>query len=235
MIDIHPPHHAATTRRDFLIHLSTVVLGILIAIGLEQTVELVHRRHQRQELQQQLHSDAERILYDTQRDDAAMTGRLQFLRARADQVAASLEGHKLPSPGAETELKGDIPIDPAWQAAKSAGTLAVLPPEDIKVFTELDGMLSVVYITYQQFVADNNKLDTFTWSIAGIGSHDLDIESLTPEQKHAYLLLLIESYRSTRECRLWLRHLHGGTLAVAGGERDLKKIDLAERQFNNLP
>lgn len=45
MIDIHPPHHAATTRRDFFIHLSTVVLGILIAIGLEQTVEYLHHRH----------------------------------------------------------------------------------------------------------------------------------------------------------------------------------------------
>ena len=32
MIDIHPPHHAATTRRDFFIHLATVVLGILFAI-----------------------------------------------------------------------------------------------------------------------------------------------------------------------------------------------------------
>jgi hypothetical protein len=45
MIDIHPPHHAAATRRDFLIHLSTVVLGILIAIGLEQSVEYFHHRH----------------------------------------------------------------------------------------------------------------------------------------------------------------------------------------------
>jgi hypothetical protein len=45
MIDIHPPHHAATTRRDFFIHLFTVVLGILIAIGLEQTVEYLHHRH----------------------------------------------------------------------------------------------------------------------------------------------------------------------------------------------
>ncbi len=45
MIDIHPPHHAATARRDFFIHLTTVVLGILIAIGLEQTVEYFHHRH----------------------------------------------------------------------------------------------------------------------------------------------------------------------------------------------
>ncbi|HXE07250.1 MAG TPA: hypothetical protein VN612_05100 [Acidobacteriaceae bacterium] len=45
MIDIHPPQHGALTRRDFFIHLSTVILGILIAIGLEQTVEYLHHRY----------------------------------------------------------------------------------------------------------------------------------------------------------------------------------------------
>ena len=40
MIDIHPPQHAPMTRRDFFVHLFIVVLGILIAIGLEQTVEI---------------------------------------------------------------------------------------------------------------------------------------------------------------------------------------------------
>ena len=36
MIDIHPPHHAATTRRDFFIHIDTIVIGLCIAVGLEQ-------------------------------------------------------------------------------------------------------------------------------------------------------------------------------------------------------
>ena len=45
MIDIHPPQHGAMTRRDFFTHLGIVVLGILIAIGLEQSVEYLHHRH----------------------------------------------------------------------------------------------------------------------------------------------------------------------------------------------
>ncbi|HWG16396.1 MAG TPA: hypothetical protein VN678_00950 [Acidobacteriaceae bacterium] len=45
MIDIHPPHHGGITRRDFFVHLFIVVLGILIAIGLEQAVEYLHHRH----------------------------------------------------------------------------------------------------------------------------------------------------------------------------------------------
>jgi hypothetical protein len=46
MLDVHPPHEAAHTWRDFLIHIATIVVGLLIAIGLEQTVEFFHHRHQ---------------------------------------------------------------------------------------------------------------------------------------------------------------------------------------------
>src|SRR5882757_3227068 len=45
MLDIHPAHHAASTWRDFFIHIATIVIGLLIAIALEQTVEYFHHRH----------------------------------------------------------------------------------------------------------------------------------------------------------------------------------------------
>src|SRR3984885_12888949 len=50
MIDIHPPHHSVSTRREFFVHLFIVVLGILIAIGLEQTVEVIHHARERRAL-----------------------------------------------------------------------------------------------------------------------------------------------------------------------------------------
>jgi hypothetical protein len=45
MIDIHPPGHAPMTLREFFTHLFIIILGILIAIGLEQSVEYLHHRH----------------------------------------------------------------------------------------------------------------------------------------------------------------------------------------------
>src|ERR1700678_2306891 len=44
MLDVHPAHHAASTWRDFFIHIATIVLGLLIAVSLEQTVEYIHHR-----------------------------------------------------------------------------------------------------------------------------------------------------------------------------------------------
>jgi hypothetical protein len=40
MLDIHDAHHAASTWRDFFIHIATIVLGLLIAISFEQLVAI---------------------------------------------------------------------------------------------------------------------------------------------------------------------------------------------------
>ena len=37
MLDVHPTH----TWRDFFLHLATITIGLLIAVGLEQTVERI--------------------------------------------------------------------------------------------------------------------------------------------------------------------------------------------------
>ena len=49
-----PAHHAASTWRDFFIHIATIVLGLLIAVGLEQTVEHLHQHYQLRETREAL-------------------------------------------------------------------------------------------------------------------------------------------------------------------------------------
>jgi len=46
MLDVHDAHHAASTSKEFFIHIATIVLGLLIAVGLEQVVELIHHHNQ---------------------------------------------------------------------------------------------------------------------------------------------------------------------------------------------
>jgi hypothetical protein len=49
MLDVHAPHETVHTWKDFFIHIATIVIGLLIAVGLEQTVEFFHHRHQARE------------------------------------------------------------------------------------------------------------------------------------------------------------------------------------------
>src|SRR6185437_483876 len=54
MIDVHAPHGGLHTWKDFWIHLGTIALGLLIALGLEQGVEYLHHLHQRHQLEASL-------------------------------------------------------------------------------------------------------------------------------------------------------------------------------------
>jgi 5-bromo-4-chloroindolyl phosphate hydrolysis protein len=46
MLDVHPPPHAAHGWRDFFVHIATIVIGLLIALGLEQSAEGIHHWRQ---------------------------------------------------------------------------------------------------------------------------------------------------------------------------------------------
>ena len=50
MLDVHPPHEPIHSWKAYLLHMSTIVLGLLIAIGLEQSVEAIHRARETREL-----------------------------------------------------------------------------------------------------------------------------------------------------------------------------------------
>jgi hypothetical protein len=88
MLDVHPAHHAASTWRDFFIHIATIVLGLLIAISLEQTVEYFHHRHLAREASEQLRLERvsnetsnEFNIYTTQRHQRDLQRDLAILRA----------------------------------------------------------------------------------------------------------------------------------------------------------
>ena len=59
-MEVHPPHHAIGSWREFFVHMATIVLGLLIALGLEQVAEGLHNRHLRHELQENMRAEAER-------------------------------------------------------------------------------------------------------------------------------------------------------------------------------
>jgi len=58
MLDVHPSHHPTRTWGDFFIHIATIVIGLLIAIALEQTVEHLHHRHQATEMADKLRAES---------------------------------------------------------------------------------------------------------------------------------------------------------------------------------
>jgi hypothetical protein len=54
MLDVHAPHEGIHTWKNFFVHIATIVIGLLIAVGLEQTVEYFHHRHQVEQVRESL-------------------------------------------------------------------------------------------------------------------------------------------------------------------------------------
>jgi hypothetical protein len=136
MLDVHPPHQPAHTWKDFFIHIATIVVGLLIAIGLEQTVEFFHHRHQLKEVRAQLAEEREldaRILdYDKamfEQMDAELATDAALLQRRA-------AGDKTPLTGKlHYRWFGLALQDGGWQSAKQSSAIALMPEGDLLVYS----------------------------------------------------------------------------------------------------
>ena len=161
MLDVHPPHEPVHTWKDFLVHMMAICLGLLIAIGLEQSVEYVHRHHERQQLRDDLRTEAEkqiRLLHQNQSVCAeSIAWSRAILHAGRDVV---------PSNGYVTyvlpQRKGGPPLqvlaNSVWTAAKSSGGVAVLSREEIVTWDQIDYLAQITDKSFQDREAALQKL-----------------------------------------------------------------------------
>jgi hypothetical protein len=152
MFDIHAPHAAVRTWRDFLIHIATITIGLLIAVALEQCVESLHHVHQRRQLQQDLLEEAKRNR-DILRLDLELESQTAWFRdalAATKSIAANGQtAINLPStpciPGtigangmdAVVRTKSFAPSDAVWVTARDAGLIIRLPAEEARMYARL--------------------------------------------------------------------------------------------------
>ena len=152
MLDVHPPHEVVHTWKDFFIHIATIAIGLLIAIGLEQTVEYFHHRHQ-------LHAAREQLSEEFEHNREVFRRNLDCIRtlqSELDRDMAVLRAY----PSSHASMNGKLdyahtffrPRDAAWLSVKQNGALGLMPydeMEDHNFFYELlaDLMDSVIGFT----------------------------------------------------------------------------------------
>src|ERR1700733_11898447 len=148
MLDVHPAHHAASTWRDFFIHIATIVLGLLIAIGLEQTVERIHQHYELRETREALKQERkanEKAWADDEHD-----WRRTFVELKNNLTA--LEYIRRHPGTSQTALPGELrwiqsPFrwnHAVWDAAQQKGVVQLMPLEEAnsnqEYYSQLAGM-----------------------------------------------------------------------------------------------
>lgn len=163
MLDVHPPHAAIHGWRDFFVHIATITIGLLIAIGLEQTVEYIHHREQL--------SDARRAITAELNDNRriAKLNDAEFVRVKA-MLAKDMEILR-------TSWAANAPVttglnygwlfyrtpDGAWQTAKQNGALSLMPNGELQDYV-------YDYAVFSAFM-DALTVATTEMEVAGAISH----------------------------------------------------------------
>jgi hypothetical protein len=230
MLDVHPPHHSANTWRDFFIHIATIVVGLLIAVALEQTVEAIHHRHQRNELQEAIRTDTEKTIQDAENGTKYTVANVRLLETRIGQVEQALDTNRpLPTSPAPNLLDFDIADDPAWKAAKSSGLTELLPQSDIKAYSEVDGLTAFAQASFNAKASATNQRRQFEGKFERNGAKDPDFSHVTRQELDEYLTLLLAEKSDLVTFGSWCGYIHGAETAILKGERDLNRIQHAER------
>jgi hypothetical protein len=199
MLEAHAPHGDIQTWKGFLVHIGAIVIGLLIAVALEQSVEFLHHRHQRLYLEEQmrevLEDDTQRAIPDDLRQLTALHGYLVDLQTA---IVARRHGQSVPAvpdPGAERAgIMVRFPSLAPYEAAKENGTIALLGSQRIGLYNRIalqrDLLLSVYEHWFEELAAVDAFRKRFTYSESSGVIGGVDLAGLSPEELSEYQVLI---------------------------------------------
>jgi hypothetical protein len=186
MLDVHAPHEPINTWKGFVLHIATIVIGLLIAVGLEQTVEYFHHRHEVREAREALvaeHAENIRRYHDNVRGHL-----LRLANQSNDQrVLRYLLAHpgapqdKLPGVMTFGEITLAEPVEAAWSTVERSEVASLLPPAELRdlatEYKELDRESQVFHELLKPYLAD----------CVGYLTHTADITSTAVQEQQQTL------------------------------------------------
>jgi hypothetical protein len=238
MLDVHAPHHFVDTWKDFFIHIATICVGLLIAVGLEQSVEAVHHHHQREQLLISLGHDTRATLQDADFAAGERLQRMQWVQGRIEQVQAALASHQPLAPASpENNTFITVPADPAWEAARASGMIPLFSQGEIAAYSEV---ADVIGRARPLLAAEgNNRIKRRDFekrykSVASSAAASYRLES--PTEMLAYLDLLLAEQSAIDGSRFMTAIIRGAEAAILEGARDHARIEEQELEaVKSLP
>src|SRR5580693_6564970 len=98
MLEVHPAHHAASSWKEFFVHIATIVLGLLIAVGLEQTVEYIHHRRELTQARAELREERKANVEEFHRSAASFQATSVYLKGYLATLRRAIKDPAVPVP-----------------------------------------------------------------------------------------------------------------------------------------
>src|SRR4029077_15171826 len=145
MIEVHPPHEDVHTWRQFFIHIAAITIGLLLAIGLEQTVVYFHHRHQLQEARRELAVELE----SNRRVVGINLESARKLTADLDADMALLRAPQISPSDIRSKLVYGLsniywPKDGTWEAVKQNGSLGLMAHDELHYYVYIYEDITII-------------------------------------------------------------------------------------------
>ncbi len=176
MLDVHPPHESIHGWRDFLLHLFTITIGLLIALSLEGCVEWQHHRHLVHEAEASLHTEIKSNADGLKGIAADIQKQQEILKH--DVAVLNLFMQRKDAKDQHMSINFHIANfdDVSWKTAQSTGALAYMPYGMAQEYSSLYSLQGEIDVAQQQAVRDA------ILSLAPFTDPETDKGSPTPEQ-----------------------------------------------------
>ncbi len=155
MLDVHAPHEHILGWRDFLLHLVTITIGLLIALSLEGCVEWQHHRHLVHEAEASLNAEIRNNVNGSKETSDDIKKTQEALKHDVVVLNYILKNGKAPEHSSMEitfHIRGFNSL--AWKTAQSTGALAYMPYAAAEEYSEIYATQDEVFTIQQQAARD---------------------------------------------------------------------------------
>lgn len=232
-MEVHPPEHGIHSWREFFVHMGTIVLGLLIAIALEQSVEALHRRHERADLREALHGESEQIIADARSCDAVLRGQIVAAMQNKDAAFRVLwsgeSGESVPAYSTPEAL--EYPFDPIFRSALATSRVALLTPDETNAYMEITYDMDQIKSSYNEYSDAVHERERFETELPRSAStNHIDLKRLDRPTLQRYVDLFAAEIESSQRLRLDCAQTAKAEEVLASGEMRLNKLYEAEKE-----
>jgi len=161
MIDVHPPHKTIGNTSEFFLHLFTITIGLLIAVGIEGCVE----RYQHHELA----AEARQTMNGEIRKNAKSVGNVladidKEQKRNAGELVSVQKIQLAPNDPSSRNLNLSVSFamvgfdDTAWKTAQATGALGFMPYAEAERYSDIYGAEETVLHEQDQIAEDETQM-----------------------------------------------------------------------------
>ena len=173
MLDVHPPHEKMHGFKDFLLHLLTITIGLLIALGLEGCVEHWKQRELKKDADTKLRQE----IRDNAKEMASVHNANATEQANLKRVADFLSARKKNQSYDSRQIRLDFTVGDlqtaSWKTAAATGALGFMEYDQVQRY-------AAVYQLQDKYSAlQDQTIDEFL-QLQSYVIYGFDPEKITP-------------------------------------------------------